>query len=61
MGQFICGLLAGFLIFSPDGEKIKKNIASNLKRTIAGGENDENRHAGLDSSENIPAGGKQAD
>ena len=53
MGNFLAGMVAGFLAFSPEGRNMYSKVIKNLQDKIYGGDTDE--HNELDDRKTLSA------
>lgn len=49
MGQILLGLLCGYVAFSDEGAKLRKQVMNNIAKAV----NDDDRNEGLDSEQSI--------
>lgn len=56
MGNFVAGMVAGFIAFSPEGRNMYSKVIKNLQDKIYGGDSDE--HGKLDSRKTLSADSK---
>ena len=56
MGQILLGLLCGYVAFSDEGAKLRKQLMNNIAKAV----NENDRHEGLDSEQSIPDGSKSS-
>ena len=54
MGQILLGLLCGYVAFSEEGAKLRKQVMNNIVKAV----NENDRHEGLDSEQSVSDGSK---
>ena len=53
MGNFIAGIVAGFVVFSNEGSRLRQNLLKNIKATIKKDGDDNNGNEGLDDRKTV--------
>ena len=54
MGQILLGLLCGYVAFSDEGAKLRKQVMNNIAKVV----NDDDRNERLDSEQSVSDGSK---